>query len=123
MRSRTCSDPKEPAMNTSWPLASRRVLLTGGLGSLGQAQARRLRADGADVHIFDLPSPRGAALAVALNQEAGPGMGPAGLDRRDVAGAQSAVGAREREQGSFDILINNGALIPHKPFEEFSLAE
>src|SRR6218665_2046916 len=85
MRSRTCSDPKEPAMNTSWPLASRRVLLTGG-----------------------------------------PGMGRVGfvaVDLRDMAGAQSTVRALEREQGSFDILINNAALITHKPFEEFSLAE
>lgn len=41
-------------MNASAQLASRRVLLTGGLGSLGQAQMRKLRAAGADVYILDL---------------------------------------------------------------------
>ncbi|MCW5320595.1 SDR family oxidoreductase [Verminephrobacter aporrectodeae subsp. tuberculatae] len=107
-------------------LASRRVLLTGGLGSLGQAQARRLRADGADVHVLDLPSPRGEAFAAELNQEAGERMGRVhfvALDLRDTAGAQTAVSELGRGLGGFDILINNAALITHKPFEEFSLAE
>lgn len=113
-------------MNSPSSLASRRVLLTGALGSLGQAQARRLRADGADVHLLDLPTPRGAEFAAALNRDAAPGMGQVhflALDLRDLALAQQTVSALGREIGGFDILINNAALITHKPYTDFSLAE
>ncbi len=113
-------------MNASAQLASRRVLLTGGLGSLGQAQVRKLRAAGADVYILDLPSPRGDELAEALNSETGAGMGhvtfvPA--DLRELASAQALVSDLGHEIGGFDILINNAALITHKPYDEFTLSE
>ncbi|KGV17544.1 SDR family oxidoreductase [Burkholderia pseudomallei] len=113
-------------MNASAQLASRRVLLTGGLGSLGQAQMRKLRAAGADVYILDLPSPRGDELAEALNSETGAGMGhvtfvPA--DLRELASAQALASDLGHEIGGFDILINNAALITHKPYDEFTLSE
>jgi NAD(P)-dependent dehydrogenase (short-subunit alcohol dehydrogenase family) len=101
-------------------LDGKRVLLTGGLGSLGRAQATRLSRAGARVVVLDRPdAPDGAARAAAL----GPGVGFLGCDLNDLAGAQALVGAEMERGGGFDILINNAALIINRPHEEFSLAE
>lgn len=103
----------------------RKVLLTGGLGSLGQAQARLLHAGGAHVFLLDLPSERGEEFAASLH-----GGAAAGARVQFVAGdlgrleqSQAQVSALSERIGGFDILINNAALITHKPFEEFSLHE
>jgi len=107
---------------TLFPLAQRRVLLTGGLGSLGQAQARKLLAAGADLCILDLPSPRGSVFVTALNQGAFEGQGRANFVEADLR-ELAAVKALVEGLGTFDVLINNAALITHKPFEEFTLDE
>ena len=108
------------------PIANRRVLLTGGLGSLGQAQARKLVEEGAHVYILDLDSPRGNDLVARLSAEAGQAGGGAAFvpaDLREPEAVQAAVRALGESIGGFDILINDAALITHKPFEEFSIQE
>lgn len=92
----------------------RSVLLTGGLGSLGRAQAARLVADGAAVTILERPDiESGPARAEALGAAFLP------CDLNDLAGAQDAV----RGAGPFDILINNAALIVNRPYDAFTLVE
>ena len=95
-------------------LDGKRVLLTGGLGSLGRAQASKLAGAGAKVLVLDRPAtPDGAAKAAAL----GPDVGFLGCDLNDLAGTQATVGAEIARTGAFDILINNAALIINRPHE------
>ncbi|MDJ1007481.1 MAG: SDR family oxidoreductase [Paracoccaceae bacterium] len=90
------------------------VLLTGGLGSLGRAQAARLIAEGAAVTILERPDIEdGPARAEALGAAFLP------CDLNDLSRAQDIVAGA----GAFDILINNAALIINRPYEKFSLDE
>ena len=86
----------------------RRVLITGGLGTLGRAMADAFAAAGAEVVVLDRPG---------LSPP--PGHGWLGVDLSDLAGTEAAVAAA----GPFDILINNAAIIVNKPHEDVSLGE
>ena len=95
-------------------LTGKSVLLTGGLGSLGRAQAIRLVNEGADVTILERPDiddgpARGEALGATF----------LACDLNALREAQETV----RGAGGFDILINNAALIINRPYEKFSLEE
>lgn len=105
-------------------LAGKTALLTGALGSLGRAQARRLCAAGASVLALDRPNrDDGPSLAEEF-ASATPGSAQyIGHDLADP-NATEALGRRLVEShDGIDILINNAALIINKPFEEFSIAE
>jgi len=98
--------------------ADTNALLTGGLGSLGQAQAVRLAAAGVRVTILEHPDVAdGEARAAAL------GAGFVACDLNDLVGSQTIVSGAAERAGGFDILINNAALIINRPFESFSLQE
>lgn len=95
-------------------LSGRAVLLTGGLGSLGRAQAAELVGRGASVTILEHPDiENGANRAGALGAEF------LSCDLNDLESAQAKV----RDAGDFDILINNAALIINRPYNAFSLNE
>ncbi|MCP4317833.1 MAG: SDR family oxidoreductase [Hyphomicrobiales bacterium] len=101
-------------------LADKTVLLTGGLGTLGRAQATKLSAEGAQVVVLDRPdSEDGTERAAAL----GDNVSFFGCDLNDLGPAAASVAGRASELDGFDILINNAALIINKPHEEFSLTE
>lgn len=87
-------------------LSGKHALITGGLGTIGRAFAAAFAGAGAQVTVLDRPE--GTAPQ---------GYGWLGVDLNDLAAAQAQVAAA----GSFDILINNAALILNKPFEDFSL--
>lgn len=89
-------------------LTSRHALITGGLGSIGQAQMQTFLATGAKVTVLD--GPGGTAPM---------GCGWIGVDLNDLAATQAKVASA----GPFDILVNNAAMIINKPFEDFSLEE
>jgi len=101
-------------------LDGKSVLLTGGLGTLGRAQATELAGIGATVVVLDRPdSDAGEARAEAL----GANISFLGCDLNDLQESQRIVEAASAEAGGFDVLINNAALIINRPFEEFSLKE
>ena len=105
-------------------LAGRKVLLTGGLGSLGRAQAVALARAGARVLLLDRPDIAEAPKIVeGLADKAGGDIAFVGCDLNRLAEAEAAVAAVAGDEGGIDILINNAALIINRPFEEFSLAE
>lgn len=87
---------------------SKRVLVTGGLGTIGRSLARAFKAEGGDVTVLDQPG------GVAPD-----GMGWLGVDLRDLPAAAASVVAA----GPFDILISNAALIINRPFEEFTVED
>ncbi|MGR3659570.1 MAG: SDR family oxidoreductase [Paracoccaceae bacterium] len=101
-------------------LAGKTVLLTGGLGTLGRAQATKLSSEGARVVVLDLPeSTDGDARASELGKD----VSFFGCDLNDLAGTENAVENLMGKVGGFDILINNAALIINKPYEDFTLQE
>ena len=101
-------------------LAGKTVLLTGGLGTLGRAQATKLSGEGARVMVLDRPESENAdARAASL----GDGVEFFGFDLNHLADAEAAVAEKAEAMGGVDILINNAALIINKPHEDFSLEE
>ena len=101
-------------------LLGKRVLLTGGLGTLGRAQASKLASEGANVIVLDRPE---LDDANARASELGENVSFLGCDLNELTAAEKVVSEKSGEIGGFDILINNAALIINKPFENFSLEE
>jgi NAD(P)-dependent dehydrogenase (short-subunit alcohol dehydrogenase family) len=100
-------------------LASKIVLLTGALGTLGRAQARRLAAEGARLLLLDRPGhARGPDFAASL-----PDAAFIGQDLGDLKGSEAAIRQRAEASGGIDVLINNAAHIVSQPFESGSLDE
>jgi NAD(P)-dependent dehydrogenase (short-subunit alcohol dehydrogenase family) len=100
------------------------VLLTGGLGSLGRAQAATLARAGARVLVLDRPEvENGPDIVAGLAGQASGDIAFIGCDLNRLAEAEAAVAALAAKESGIDILINNAALIINRPFEEFSLAE
>ena len=92
-------------------LTGKHALITGGLGTIGQAFGAGFVAAGAKVTILDRPDSAPPTGGEWL-----------GVDLNDLAGAEAAVAQAAAEQ-PFDILINNAALIINKPHDEFTLTE
>lgn len=92
-------------------LTGKHALITGGLGTIGRAFAAGFVAAGARVTILDRP-----------DRAAPKGAGWLGVDLNDLAATEAAVAQAAAEQ-TFDILINNAALIINKPHDEFTLTE
>lgn len=101
-------------------LEEKTVLLTGGLGTLGRAQATKLASEGAKVVVLDRPdSEDGQNRAAALGED----VSFFGCDLNDLSESAKAVEELSTDVGGFDILINNAALIINKPHEDFTIEE
>lgn len=101
-------------------LNNKTVLLTGGLGTIGRAQATKLSAEGADIIVLDRPDIKDAEERTAALGER---VRFVGCDLNDLAQAQETVKSVADQVGGIDILINNAALIINRPYEQFSLEE
>jgi NAD(P)-dependent dehydrogenase (short-subunit alcohol dehydrogenase family) len=97
-------------------ILDKHVLLTGALGSLGKAQARRLYAAGACLTLLDRPelTEDGQTFAATLGKTQ-----YLGVDLKKLDGLTSAIA----DVPAVDVLINNAALIINKPFKDFSIVE
>lgn len=95
------------------------ALVTGGLGTLGRAQAGKLAAEGTAVIVLDRPG----LEAPDQTESLGENVRFLGCDLNDLARTEQLIRLEAEASGGIDILINNAALIINKPFQEFSLAE
>ena len=94
------------------------VVITGGVGEIGSALARRLVREGAKVVLADVQD--GAALVSELHQNGG----EARFVRTDVgseADTQRMADETEQAFGRIDVLINNAGIFTAKPFAEITL--
>ncbi|MEJ8570678.1 SDR family oxidoreductase [Microbaculum marinum] len=99
------------------------VLLTGGAGGLGIDTALGFAGAGAKVIVLDIRDDRGSDL---LSRAAALGNGSVvyeHLDLSDQAELKRGLDRIVAEHGAVDILINNAAIYPAKPFEDFTLEE
>lgn len=101
-------------------LDDRSVLITGALGTIGQAMVARFAEEGAKVIAGDRPNmPDAQRVLDAL----APGTRYFGCDLNDLAGTERTVTALADEVGGIDILVNNAAFVVNKRHEEFSIEE
>jgi NAD(P)-dependent dehydrogenase (short-subunit alcohol dehydrogenase family) len=104
-------------------MKGRTILYTGAAGGLGLETTLLLIARGATVIAVDNDPAKVARLT-----EAAAGKGPGRLevstaDLSDLTGFRATLDALIAAHGGFDIVINNAAIYPSKPFEDFSVEE
>jgi 3-hydroxy acid dehydrogenase/malonic semialdehyde reductase len=86
------------------------ALITGASAGIGEACARRLAAEGADVVLWARREERIQRLAEDLAREHGVAVHHRAVDVRDRDGVRTAVEALLGEVGPPDILVNNAGL-------------
>ena len=81
------------------------ALVTGAAGAIGSVIARRLSENGASVVVADIDLSGAERVAAELDSASA-----AGVDIRDGASVEQAIGAIEARHGRLDILINNAGV-------------
>lgn len=99
-------------------LEGKKVLITGALGTLGQALVARFANEGAAVFAWDRPDAPDAQAA--LDKIAG-GVTFVGGDLNELSATDAIATALADKVGGFDILVNNAAYVTNKPHEEFTI--
>lgn len=104
-------------------MKGRTVLYTGAAGGLGLDTTLLLIERGATVVAIDNDLGKVEALKAAAE-----GRGPGKLvvstaDLSDLAGFRATLDQLARHIGGFDVVINNAAIYPSKPFEDYSIEE
>lgn len=105
-------------------LEGRTALVTGAAGGLGSVTAGALARSGARVLVLDLPASPGDRVVAEIEAAAGPGAArfvPG--DLADLEAVRALVTGLAAEYGRIDILVNNAAVYPSKPFEEYTTQE
>jgi NAD(P)-dependent dehydrogenase (short-subunit alcohol dehydrogenase family) len=100
-------------------LEGRTVLFTGAAGGLGADSALAFMREGAEVVCVDID---GAKIAALEERARGVGPGRLVVERLDLADLQGLERGLAR-LGRIDVVVNNAAVYPAKPFEEFTLEE
>lgn len=104
-------------------LEGRTVLYTGAAGGLGLQTTLRLMERGATVVAVDNDSAKVASLKTAAASIRQGGLVISTADLADLEGFRAELKARLAEVGRFDVVVNNAAIYPSKPFEEYAIEE
>ena len=99
------------------------AMVIGGSRGIGAAVVRRLARDGADVGFTYLRDETAAGKVVASVEEAGRRAVALRVDSADAGELAAAVDSVAERFGRLDILVNNAALYPIGPIDEFGLDE
>ena len=102
-------------------LAGKTVLYTGAAGGLGLKTTLSMLRTGAKVVAIDNDDTKIAALREAATGI--DGLTIAKLDLSDLAGLRAGLEKLSAEVSGFDVVINNAAIYPSKPFEDFTIEE
>jgi len=104
-------------------VAGKTVLYTGAAGGLGLETTLNFLRAGARVVAIDHDPAKIAALKSTANAESLSGLSIHALDLSDLEPLRPALEVISREVGGFDIVINNAAIYPSKPFEDYTIEE
>jgi 3-oxoacyl-[acyl-carrier protein] reductase len=102
-------------------VAGRTVLLTGAAGGLGIPTTIAYLSKGATVVAVD--NDEGRISRLREKAAGSPGLIVLRCDLSDLEGFRANLLSAGSATGGFDIVINNAAIYPSKPFEEYSIAE
>jgi 3-oxoacyl-[acyl-carrier protein] reductase len=102
--------------------SGRTILYTGAAGGLGLPTTLRFLEAGATVVAVDNDPNKGTALKEAA-AALGDRLVVAPLDLSDLARLRRELETLSEQAGGFDVVINNAAIYPSKPFEDFSVEE
>lgn len=101
-------------------LSAKNVVITGALGTIGQALVARYAEEGARVIALDRPDLPDAEAALA---GIAAGVQYVGVDLNDLAELENRVRTVAAEVGGIDVLVNNAALVIFKHYDEFTIQE
>jgi NAD(P)-dependent dehydrogenase (short-subunit alcohol dehydrogenase family) len=104
-------------------LDGRVALVTGSGRNIGRATVLKLAAEGADVVVNARSNQEEAESVAAEAREMGVKALPVLADVSNKEQVDSMVNMAMSEFGKIDILINNAAIRPHKPFTELTLQD
>ncbi|TNB48770.1 SDR family oxidoreductase [Martelella lutilitoris] len=101
----------------------RRILYTGAAGGLGLPASLALMQAGADVIVLDNdPAKIEALKAAAVEKKLSERLTVSKVDLTDKAALEATLSGF-LQQGPIDTAINNAAIYPSKPFEDFTMEE
>jgi NAD(P)-dependent dehydrogenase (short-subunit alcohol dehydrogenase family) len=101
-------------------LTGKNVLITGALGTIGQAMVARYAEEGATVIALDRPD---APDAQKILDGIAEGIRFFGCDLNDLEELESEATTLANEIGGIDVLVNNAALVIFKQHDQFTIKE
>ena len=104
-------------------VAGRTILYTGAAGGLGVETTLQLLRAGARVIAIDNDPHKISDLKACAARENLRDLLVCERDLSDLTGLQSALERISKEIGGFDVVVNNAAIYPSKPFEDYTLEE
>lgn len=104
-------------------VANRTILYTGAAGGLGTETTLQFLRAGARVVAVDNDRRKIDNLVAQAERAGLTGLVMCEADLSDLADLRSRLEAKSREVGGFDVVINNAAIYPSKPFEDYSIEE
>lgn len=104
-------------------IAGKTILYTGAAGGLGLGTTLQLLRTGARVVAIDNDLAKIASLREAVATAGLNGLTIEALDMSDLANLRRVLEDVIKRTGGFDIVINNAAIYPSKPFEDFTIEE
>ncbi|WHS30199.1 SDR family NAD(P)-dependent oxidoreductase [Brucella sp. NM4] len=104
-------------------VAGKTILYTGAAGGLGLETTLNFLRAGARVVAIDHDPKKIEELKGQAEAEGLSGLSIHALDLSDLQALRPALEAIGREAGGFDVVINNAAIYPSKPFEDYTLEE
>lgn len=104
-------------------MAGKTILYTGGAGGLGLETTMHFLDAGARVVVIDRDTAKMAALEEAAKAHHAERLLVRDFDLTDLAGLKRELDFLQEKHGGFDVVINNAAIYPSKPFEEYTIEE
>jgi NAD(P)-dependent dehydrogenase (short-subunit alcohol dehydrogenase family) len=104
-------------------VANKTILYTGAAGGLGTETTLNFLRAGARVVAIDNNPEKIANLVALAGKEGLKGLAVKALDLSDLAHLRHQLETISAEVGGFDVVINNAAIYPSKPFEDYTIEE
>ncbi len=105
------------------PVAGKTILYTGAAGGLGTETTLSFLRAGARVVAIDNDAVKNEALVDRAKAEKLAGLVVGAIDLSDLDALRRSLETLSKKIGGFDVVINNAAIYPSKPFEDYSLEE